>query len=74
MDLDDGFDGTTPGLTDHPGRHMAPFLRSQLSYEKQQQQTQLQQQQQQQLQQQQQQNGVRLRHNNAMAVSIETDV
>lgn len=73
MDLDDGIDAT-PGLTDHPGRHLAPFLRAQQSFEKQQ--LQLQQQ-----QQQQQQNGLRgqtntlqLRHNSAMAVSIETDV
>ncbi|XP_054729093.1 potassium voltage-gated channel protein Shaker [Anastrepha obliqua] len=68
MDLDDGIDAT-PGLTDHPGRHLAPFLRAQQSFEKQQ------------LQLQQQQNGLRgqsntlqLRHNSAMAVSIETDV
>ncbi|KAH8394135.1 hypothetical protein KR215_010880 [Drosophila sulfurigaster] len=87
MDLDDGIDATTPGLTDHTGRHMVPFLRTQQSFEKQQLQLQLQQQQQeQQLQGQQQpghlqgQNGLRstnslqLRHNNAMAVSIETDV
>ncbi|TDG41892.1 hypothetical protein AWZ03_011685 [Drosophila navojoa] len=84
MDLDDGIDATTPGLTDHTGRHLVPFLRTQQSFEKQQLQLQLQQQQQQGLQpgQQQQlgQNGLRstnslqLRHNNAMAVSIETDV
>ncbi|XP_017487066.1 PREDICTED: potassium voltage-gated channel protein Shaker-like [Rhagoletis zephyria] len=68
MDLDDGIDATS-GLTDHPGRHLAPFLRAQQSFEKQQ------------LQLQQQQNGLRgqsntlqLRHNSAMAVSIETDV
>jgi len=86
MDLDDGIDATTPGLTDHTGRHMVPFLRTQQSFEKQQLQLQLQQQQQEQQQQglqqghQQSQNGLRstnslqLRHNNAMAVSIETDV
>ncbi|XP_033172569.1 potassium voltage-gated channel protein Shaker isoform X6 [Drosophila mauritiana] len=88
MDLDDGIDATTPGLTDHTGRHMVPFLRTQQSFEKQQLQLQLQLQQQsqsphgQQMTQQQQlgQNGLRstnslqLRHNNAMAVSIETDV
>ncbi|XP_034124436.1 potassium voltage-gated channel protein Shaker isoform X3 [Drosophila guanche] len=88
MDLDDGIDATTPGLTDHTGRHMVPFLRTQQSFEKQQLQLQLQLQQQQQAQQGQQgqqqqqmgQNGLRstnslqLRHNNAMAVSIETDV
>ncbi|KAH8416383.1 hypothetical protein KR222_001185 [Zaprionus bogoriensis] len=82
MDLDDGIDATTPGLTDHTGRHMVPFLRTQQSFEKQQLQLQLQQQQQEQLQpgHQQGQNGLRstnslqLRHNNAMAVSIETDV
>ncbi|XP_020808446.1 potassium voltage-gated channel protein Shaker-like isoform X2 [Drosophila serrata] len=96
MDLDDGIDATTPGLTDHTGRHMVPFLRTQQSFEKQQLQLQLQLQQQQQQQQQSQsphgqqmtqaqqqqlgQNGLRstnslqLRHNNAMAVSIETDV
>lgn len=85
MDLDDGIDATTPGLTDHTGRHMVPFLRTQQSFEKQQLQLQLQQQQQQGLQpgQQQQQlgqnglrstNSLQLRHNNAMAVSIETDV
>ncbi|XP_037814554.1 potassium voltage-gated channel protein Shaker-like [Lucilia sericata] len=74
MDLDDGIG--TPGLTDHPGRHLAPFLRTQQSFEKQQLQLQLQQQQLQQPQ----QNGVRgsstlnQRHNSAMAVSIETDV
>ncbi|XP_018800557.1 PREDICTED: potassium voltage-gated channel protein Shaker-like [Bactrocera latifrons] len=68
MDLDDGIDATS-GLTDHPDRHLAPFLRAQQSFEKQQ------------LQLQQQQNGLRgqtntlqLRHNSAMAVSIETDV
>ncbi|XP_043949102.1 potassium voltage-gated channel protein Shaker isoform X3 [Drosophila biarmipes] len=91
MDLDDGIDATTPGLTDHTGRHMVPFLRTQQSFEKQQLQLQLQLQQQQsqsphgqqitqQAQQQLGQNGLRstnslqLRHNNAMAVSIETDV
>lgn len=95
MDLDDGIDATTPGLTDHTGRHMVPFLRTQQSFEKQQLQLQLQLQQQQQqqqsphgqqmtqVQQQQQQlgqnglrstNSLQLRHNNAMAVSIETDV
>ncbi|EDW29657.1 GL14920 [Drosophila persimilis] len=82
MDLDDGIDATTPGLTDHTGRHMVPFLRTQQSFEKQQLQLQLQLQQQQAQQGQQQmgQNGLRstnslqLRHNNAMAVSIETDV
>ncbi|XP_017871579.1 PREDICTED: potassium voltage-gated channel protein Shaker-like [Drosophila arizonae] len=82
MDLDDGIDATTPGLTDHTGRHMVPFLRTQQSFEKQQLQLQLQQQQGLQPGQQQQlgQNGLRstnslqLRHNNAMAVSIETDV
>ncbi|KQS30030.1 uncharacterized protein Dere_GG18151, isoform Q [Drosophila erecta] len=88
MDLDDGIDATTPGLTDHTGRHLVPFLRTQQSFEKQQLQLQLQLQQQsqsphgQQMTQQQQlsQNGLRstnslqLRHNNAMAVSIETDV
>ncbi|KAM7349935.1 potassium voltage-gated channel protein Shaker isoform 3-T3 [Cochliomyia hominivorax] len=74
MDLDDGIG--TPGLTDHPGRHLAPFLRTQQSFEKQQLQLQLQHQQLQQPQ----QNGVRgsstlnQRHNSAMAVSIETDV
>ncbi|XP_017851538.1 potassium voltage-gated channel protein Shaker-like [Drosophila busckii] len=80
MDLDDGIDATTPGLTDHTGRHMVPFLRTQQSFEKQQ--LQLQQQQQQGLQPGQQQslngprstNSLQLRHNNAMAVSIETDV
>ncbi|XP_034654891.1 potassium voltage-gated channel protein Shaker-like [Drosophila subobscura] len=85
MDLDDGIDATTPGLTDHTGRHMVPFLRTQQSFEKQQLQLQLQLQQQQQAQQGQQQqqmgqnglrstNSLQLRHNNAMAVSIETDV
>ncbi|XP_023037206.2 potassium voltage-gated channel protein Shaker-like, partial [Drosophila willistoni] len=84
MDLDDGIDATTPGLTDHTGggRHMVPFLRTQQSFEKQQLQLQLQLQQQQQLHQPQGQgqnglrstNSLQLRHNNAMAVSIETDV
>lgn len=72
MDLDDGFDGTTTGVVSEQAvRHFAPFLKSQQSYEKQQLQIQLQQQQ---IQQQQPQNGVRLRHNSALAVSIETDV
>mgnify|MGYP004604316167 CR=1 FL=1 len=87
MDLDDGVE-STPGLTDtHPGRGsmVAPFLGAQQMFDKQMQQQQ--QQQQQQFQLQQQQNGYKqsaqnvaggnslnLRHNNALAVSIETDV
>ncbi|XP_055915570.1 potassium voltage-gated channel protein Shaker isoform X2 [Eupeodes corollae] len=67
MDLDDGVD-STPGLTEHPGRQ-APFLGAQQSIDKQQQIN--------------QQNGFKqplgsnnltLRHNSALAVSIETDV
>ena len=64
MDLDDGLDAT-PGLTDHPGRHLAPFLRAQQSFER----PQLPQNGQRAAGQ-----GLQLRHNSAMAVSIETDV
>lgn len=68
MDLDDGVD-STPGLTDHPGRQV-PFLGAQQTIEKQQQLNG----QQNGYKQQMGTNNLTLRHNSALAVSIETDV